>query len=100
MYAVCVQIQVIPEHVDAFIAATLANAAATRTEPDNRRFDVLRHNGDAVRFFLYEIYVDEAAFRAHQQTPHYLVWRDAVAPMMAVPRVAEKYTPLAPEPWA
>jgi quinol monooxygenase YgiN len=100
MYAVCVQIQVLPEHVDAFIAATLANARGTRTEPDNRRFDVLRRNDDGARFFLYEIYVDEAAFRAHQQTSHYVTWRDAVAPMMAVPRIADKYTPLAPEPWA
>ncbi|MCE9580024.1 MAG: antibiotic biosynthesis monooxygenase [Deltaproteobacteria bacterium] len=100
MYAVCVQIQVIPEHVEAFIAASLANARGTRTEPGNRRFDVLRHNTDAARFFLYEIYVDEDAFRAHQQTAHYLVWRDTVALMMAAPRVAERYTPLAPEPWA
>ena len=99
MYAVCVQIQVLPEHVDAFIVATLANARATRTEPDNRRFDVLRRNDDGARFFLYEIYLDEAAFRAHQQTSHYATWRDAVAPMMAVPRVGDKYTPLAPEPW-
>ncbi len=100
MYAVCVQIQVIPEHVEAFIAATLANARGTRGEPGNRRFDVLHHNDDGTRFFLYEIYVDEAGFRAHQQTAHYLAWRDAVAPMMAAPRIGAKYTPLAPEPWA
>jgi autoinducer 2-degrading protein len=100
MYAVCVQVQVLPEHVDAFIAATLANAQATRAEPGNRRFDVLRRNEDGARFFLYEIYVDEAGFRAHQTTAHYLAWREVVAPMMAAPRLGERYTVLSPDPWA
>lgn len=99
MYVVCVRVQVLPEHVDGFVAATLANARGTRAEPANLRFDVLRGNDDGTRFFLYEVYVDEAGFRAHQQTAHYLAWKETVAPMMAVPRVGEKYTSLAPEPW-
>ena len=100
MFIVVVRVQVKPEHVDAFVAATLANHRGTRGEPGNRRFDVLRANDDPTRFALYEAYVDEAAFRAHQQTAHYLAWRDAVAPMMAAPRASEKLTALAPEPWA
>ena len=99
MYVVCVRIQVLPQCDDEFIEATKANHEGTRQEPGNVRFDVLRGADDAGRFFLYEVYHAEADFRAHQQTPHYLAWRDRVAPMMAVPRVGEKYNNLFPDPW-
>lgn len=99
MYVVCVRVHVVPERVDDFIEATLANAAATRTEPGNARFDVLRGVEHPARFFLYEVYHDEAAFRAHQQTAHYLTWKERVAPFMASPRVGERQTSLFPEPW-
>ena len=49
---------------------------------------------------VHEVYVDEAAFKAHQQQAYYFAWRDAVAPMMAIPRTAEKSTVVFPEPWA
>lgn len=99
MYVVCVKIQVVPEHAEAFLAATLDNAKGTREEPGNVRFDVLRMPSDPSRFFLYEVYPDEAAFKAHQQTPHYLRWKETVAPMMAVPRVGEKYESVFPDPF-
>lgn len=99
MYVVCVQVQVFPEFTDEFIAATLENAAATRLEPGNARFDVLRQNDAQTHFFLYEVYRDEEGFKAHQQTTHYLKWKERVAPMMAVPRVGTKHCSLFPEPW-
>ena len=100
MHVVTVRIQVLPEQVEAFVAATRANHRGSRGEPGNRRFDVLRALDDPSRFLLHEVYVDEAAFRAHQQTAHYLAWREAVAPMMAAPRAAEKWASVEPEPWA
>ena len=99
VYVVCVRIEVLPGHLDEFAEATLANARSTRQEPGNARFDVLRHAGDPHRFFLYEAYRDEDAFKAHQQTPHYLTWRETVAPFMAVPRVGDRHVSLFPEPW-
>lgn len=99
MYVVCVKIQVVPEHVEEFIAATLDNARATRQEPGNVRFDVLRRNDDPHGFTLYEVYNDENGFKAHQQTPHYLRWKETVAKMMACPRVGERHTSLFPEPF-
>lgn len=99
MYVVCVRVHVIAEQVAAFIAATQENAHGTRQEPDNVRFDVLQWIDDPCRFTLYEVYRDEAGFKAHQQSPHYLAWRAAVAPMMASPRVGEKHRSLLPEPW-
>jgi autoinducer 2-degrading protein len=99
MFVVVVKIQVLTQSVGAFVAATLENARGSRSEPGNLRFDVLQMNDDPARFTLYEVYTDELAFKAHQQTPHYLKWKETVAPMMAAPRVGEKHTSLAPEPW-
>jgi autoinducer 2-degrading protein len=100
MFVVCVTVQVIAEHTEAFAQAIRANAEATRREPKNVRFDVLRAADDPARFFLYEVYLDEDGFREHQRTAHYLAWREAVTPWMAAPRAAAKYVSLLPEPWA
>lgn len=99
MYVVAVTVRVVPEKVEAFVAATRANAENSRKEPANVRFDVLRVVDDPSQFLLYEVYADEEGFKAHQRTDHYLTWRDAVAPWMAVPRVAAKYTSIVPDPW-
>lgn len=99
MYIVVVRISVIADRVSDFIAATLANAHATRHEPGNVRFDVLQQNEDPTKFTLYEAYHDETGFKAHQQTQHYLAWKAAVADMMASPRVGEKHHSLFPNPW-
>ncbi|HEX7451085.1 MAG TPA: antibiotic biosynthesis monooxygenase [Polyangiaceae bacterium] len=99
MYVVVVNINVKPEVVEAFVAATRDNHTGTRTEPDNLRFDVLRRNDDPNRFVLYEAYTSEAAFATHQQTAHYLKWKELVAPMMAEPRSPQRCTSVFPEPW-
>jgi (4S)-4-hydroxy-5-phosphonooxypentane-2,3-dione isomerase len=99
MYVVCVKIHVVAERVTEFMQATLDNARHTREEPGNVRFDFLRAADDPSRFFLYEVYGGEDDFKAHQQTPHYLRWKETVAPMMASPRVGEKYGSLSPDPW-
>jgi autoinducer 2-degrading protein len=99
MYVVCVKVQVVPDQVEAFLAATRENARGTREEPGNVRFDVLQGSDDPARFFLYEVYREEADFQAHQRTPHYLEWKEEVALMMAVPRAGERYKSVLPEPW-
>jgi|SRR4051812_30454289 autoinducer 2-degrading protein len=99
MYVVIVQIHVAPGSIDAFIAATKDNHLGTRKETGNLRFDLVRQLADPHRFTLYEVYVDEAAFAAHQVTPHYFQWRDTVAPMMAEPRSATRSMSVFPEPW-
>ena len=45
---------------------------------------------------LVEVYRNDAAAAAHKQTPHYAVWRDAVAPMMARPRTSITFSPIVP----
>lgn len=94
MYVVCVTIFVKPEHLAAFKAATLDNARNTRKEAANLRFDFLQSEEDPTRFFLYEVYQRKEDFAIHQQTEHYLRWKNAVADSMAQPRQGVRHTPL------
>ncbi len=97
MYIVCVTVHVTPEHVQSFIQATLENARQSRlTEPGNVRFDVLRAESDLAQFFLYEVYREKEDFARHQQTPHYLKWKETVAPWMAVPRQGVRHSSVFP----
>jgi autoinducer 2-degrading protein len=86
MIALTVSIEVLPEHIDAFIAATLANAHGARSEPGNLRFDVLRAEDNPQHFTLYEVYASAEALAAHRETPHYQRWLADVTPWMALPR--------------
>ena len=104
MYVVCVTVRVVPGQAEAFLEATRQNYEGTRREPGNVRFDVLRQAAPAApdepeNFFLYEVYRSEEGFTAHQQTPHYLEWKDAVAPLMAEPRKGVRHVSILPEPW-
>ncbi|MEI2776573.1 MAG: putative quinol monooxygenase [Tetrasphaera sp.] len=86
-----VDIAVLPDRVEDFLAASEANARASREEPGVVRFDVIQNRDDPAHVVLVEIYHDEAAAAAHKETAHYAAWRDAVAPMMARPRQATKF---------
>ena len=100
MIATLVNVWVKESHVDAFIAATVANHEQSVKEPGNLRFDVLQDDGDACKFILYEAYVSEEAAAAHKSTVHYLNWRDTVADWMAQPRQGFRHTILCPPvPW-
>ena len=91
MYIVSVTIWVKPEHTKSFIEATLDNARNTRREPGNVRFDVSQVEDDPNRFLLYEAYRTKDDFSKHQQTEHYLRWKNAVADWMAQPRQGVKH---------
>jgi autoinducer 2-degrading protein len=97
MYVTLVHVHVKPDHLEEFIAATRANHEGSVREPGNLRFDVLRSVEEPDRFVLYEWYADEAAARAHKETPHYAAWRDAVAGWLVEPRVGVRYDGLFPE---
>lgn len=96
MLFVHVQVRVKPEAIEAFKAATLANARASVQEPGIARFDVVQQADDPTRFVLVEAYRDAAAPAAHKETAHYATWRDTVAPMMAEPRSSVKYANVFP----
>jgi quinol monooxygenase YgiN len=101
LLVVHVYVRVKPECVEAFQAATLANARASVREPGIARFDVIQRADDPARFILVEVYRTPEAPAAHKETAHYQTWRDTVAEMMAEPRTAVKFSNLFPadEAW-
>ncbi len=100
MHIVMVRMEARPEKVSQLVELATFNSMNSRREPGNVRFDVLRSVEDPNRFALYEVYRDEEAFKAHQQTPHYARWKTEVGDLLAAPRTSEKYANLRPDPWA
>ena len=94
MYVVAVTVLVKPEFVRSFIEATMDNARNTRSEPGNVRFDVLQAEEDPGRFLFYEAYRAKDDFVKHQQTEHYLRWKNKVADWMAQPRQGVRHNSL------
>jgi quinol monooxygenase YgiN len=92
-----VHVQVKPEGVEAFRAASIENSRASRQEPGVARFDVVQSAEDPTRFVLVEAYRSPEAPAAHKATAHYARWRDAVADLMAEPRTSVRYVNVAPE---
>jgi autoinducer 2-degrading protein len=97
LLVVHVDIAVLPEQLEAFLAETRQNAAASRNEPGIVRFDVLSDRAEPTHVVLVEIYRDESAAAAHKDTAHYQRWRNVVAPMMARPRHATRYVNTSPD---
>jgi autoinducer 2-degrading protein len=96
MHVTLVQVQVKPEHIDDFIAATRLNHQASVLETGNLRFDVLQSPENPAQFILYEAYASAEDAAAHKETAHYLAWRDMVADWMAEPRQGIRYHGLFP----
>jgi len=94
--AVLVYVRVLPDAVEAFRAASLANAVASTGEPGVVRFDVMQEASDVTCFVLFEVYRGPAGAAAHKQTSHYQTWRDTVAPMMAEPRTSKSHATVTP----
>jgi len=96
MLIVHVHVQVKPECVEAFRAATIANARASVKEPGIARFDVCQQADDPTRFVLVEVYRTPEAPAAHKTTAHYAAWRDVVVSLMAAPRTSVKFANVFP----
>jgi autoinducer 2-degrading protein len=94
MYIVSVTIFAKPEFREKLIEATLDNARNTRREPGNIRFDVSQAEDDPNRFLLYEVYKQKDDFSKHQQTEHYLRWKNAMTDWMGQPRVGVRHKPI------
>ena len=97
MLIVQVHVNVKPDSVDAFRAATVENARSSVQEPGIARFDVLQQQDDPTKFILVEVYRTPEDPAKHKETDHYNFWRDAVADMMAEPRSSVKYDNVFPD---
>ena len=83
MFVLSVELRIKPENVESFMASALENAAQSRKEPGCRQFDVLVDPKEPTRVMLYEVYLDDKAFEAHQQTPHFKKYLAEAVPLLA-----------------
>jgi len=83
MFVLVVNLRIKPENVERFMAMVLANAREARNEPGCRQFDVLVDPQEKTKVLLYEVYNDEKAFEAHQQTPHFKKYLAEAVPLLA-----------------
>jgi quinol monooxygenase YgiN len=78
MLALFVSLRVRPDTRDAFVQAIKVQAEASlEYELGCSRFDVCEDVDDRDHFLLYEVYEDEAAFKAHRETEHFARWTEA-----------------------
>lgn len=82
-FILAVNIRIKPENVDAFMPMVLANARAARQETGCRQFEVLVDPADRTKLMLFEVYDDQKAFDAHQQTSHFKEYLAKAVPLLA-----------------
>lgn len=99
MIHIIVRVEPKPDKVEAFLELATYDARNSRQEPGCVRFDVLRQNDNPLRFAFYEVYKDDDAVKAHQQTEHYARWRREIEAIQAVPRSSDKFTTVDPIPY-
>ena len=87
-------LDIVPAEMDKFIAAIKENGAATVKEPGCRQFDILVLASNPSHVFLYEVYDNEAAYKAHRETDHFKKYAATTANMVAK-REARPMTPVA-----
>jgi len=98
MYGIIVTINIKPGFKERFMPSMLEDAeGSVNNEPGCLRFDVFQDSEDPNRIYLMEEYVDEAAFEAHTQQPHFVKWRETTKDWFAGPieihRVSAVYSP-------
>ena len=82
MYALFAPVDVKAQCVAEFVAASERNAKASLAEPGCVRFELHHDRALPVRFYFYEVYVDEAGFKAHERSAHYADWVEATQAMI------------------
>ena len=83
MLAVCVDFEIDPESLDAFLPIMQKNASDSLVnEVGCHQFDITQDPQSPAKIFLYELYDDAVAFEMHKQSSHYLEFNDAISGMV------------------
>jgi (4S)-4-hydroxy-5-phosphonooxypentane-2,3-dione isomerase len=84
MLVLIVEFHIKPQHIAVFEVAMAHNAHVSRTtEPGCKQFDICRDAANPGLFYLYELYDDAAAIRAHLESQHFLDFSATVADWVA-----------------
>ena len=84
-FVVAINIEAKPEESDTVAALLEGLVKPTMAEPGVKLFLPYRSPTSPSSFFIFELYVDEAGWSAHQETPHF---KEAVAELL--PRVIKR----------
>ena len=83
MLAVCVDFEVDPASLDAFLTIMQKNASdSLANEVGCHQFDITQDLQNPTKIFLYELYDDAAAFDLHKQASHYLEFNQLAREMI------------------
>ena len=79
MYAIFVTLNVNPDRIEEFEAASLGDAeGSTRDEPECFRFDIMKDPEVPGRYYLFEVYLNRDSLEKHRATPHFRTWWSTV----------------------
>lgn len=83
MFALAVTFEIDPAQLSAFKVAMLQNAKTSLAEESGcQQFDVCMDAERPAEVFLYEVYDDEAAFKAHTASSHYAEFQSTIDGMV------------------
>ena len=88
MLAVCVDFEIDPASLDAFLTIMQKNAAdSLANEVGCHQFDITQDLQNPTKIFLYELYDDSAAFDLHKKASHYLEFNQLASEMITAKSV-------------
>jgi quinol monooxygenase YgiN len=93
-YVNAVDLDIVPAEREKFMEAIKENGAASIKEPGCRQFDIHVLASDPNHVFLYEVFDNEAALKAHRETDHFKKYAATTANMVAK-RAPRPMTPIA-----
>jgi quinol monooxygenase YgiN len=82
-FVVAIQIDAKPGEEEKVARGLEAMIEPTMAEPGVKLFLPYRSPTDPKAFFIYELYVDEAGWAAHQQTSHFKAFVNNMLPLLA-----------------
>ena len=82
-FVVAIQIDARPGEEERLAEVLQALIEPTMAEPGVKLFLPYRSPTDPSAFFIYELYVDEAGWTAHQQSSHFKAFADEMLPRLA-----------------
>ena len=81
-YINTVDLDIVPDQMGQFIELARENGAASIKEPGCREFNISVMDGKPNHVFVYEVYDNEAALRAHLNSDHFKKFIAATANMI------------------
>lgn len=82
-YVNAVDVDILPDQIDNYLAALQENGAASVHEPGCRDFIITVSQKDPNHVFIFEVYDDAAAFEAHRQSDHFKKYAATTKDMIA-----------------